>query len=135
MKKSFLFLVLLYITQIGYSQENFRNGFIIMQNRDTIFGLLNYGESYDNFSSCQFKDNQNLNKTIIFFLPIFPDMDLSMTGISSQEKLRQRRSQRKLFFLRSSSEGWFRYINMKMFILLKKLTADYLNSRTSRLRK
>jgi hypothetical protein len=38
-----------------------------MQNRDTIFGFLNYGESYDNYSSCQFKDNQNLNKTI--YLP------------------------------------------------------------------
>jgi hypothetical protein len=63
-KKSFIFLVLLYITQTGYSQDKFRNGFIIMQNRDTVFGLLNYSESDNNFSNCQFKESQNKNTTL-----------------------------------------------------------------------
>jgi hypothetical protein len=60
MKKIILFLAILFASNSIYSQ-NFRKGYIIKQDRDTVFGLINYSGN-SNYRYCQFKDSMNQGK-------------------------------------------------------------------------
>lgn len=40
-----------------FSQRDFQNGYIIKNNRDTVFGLLKYGRNYENTLKCLFRAN------------------------------------------------------------------------------
>lgn len=56
MKKTLLLLITLTVTQIIYSQNDFRRGFIITNQKDTVFGLVNYHEGLKSYQSCDFKE-------------------------------------------------------------------------------
>lgn len=56
MKRIFYLLVLICISQVIYSQSDFREGFIINLNRDTTAGLIKYKEGNAGYSDCQFKE-------------------------------------------------------------------------------
>jgi hypothetical protein len=61
MKKIVLFLVFVFVTQLIYSQGNFRKGFVISHNRDTTYGFVSYGEGSRNYHECFFKTAENAN--------------------------------------------------------------------------
>jgi len=42
----------------GFSQKDFQKGYVVMNNKDTIFGLINYGSNYENTLKCVFKTDQ-----------------------------------------------------------------------------
>lgn len=56
MKRIFYLLVLICISQVIYSQSDFREGFIINLNRDTTAGMIKYKEGNAGYSDCQFKE-------------------------------------------------------------------------------
>lgn len=56
MKKTLLLLIALTGTQIIFSQNDFRRGFIITNQKDTVFGLVNYREGLKSYQSCDFKE-------------------------------------------------------------------------------
>jgi hypothetical protein len=60
MKKTILFLVILFVSNSIHSQ-NFQKGYIIKQDRDTVKGLINYS-GHSNYRYCQFKDPINQDK-------------------------------------------------------------------------
>lgn len=62
MKMTILFIALFCITLITYSQSDFREGFVIKLNQDTIHGQIKYKEGNSNNHYCQFKgpDSQNI---------------------------------------------------------------------------
>jgi hypothetical protein len=67
MRKFIFTLVILFFSKgIIYSQSEFRNGYVIKNNNDTIFGLINYS-SIVNFKKCVFK--KNTHSEIIEFVP------------------------------------------------------------------
>jgi hypothetical protein len=59
MNRTIILLTLLFVTQIVFSQADFRKGFIITQNGDTTYGLINYREGLSNFRYCLFKESQS----------------------------------------------------------------------------
>ena len=67
MKKALLLFAVLCITQIGYSQSDFREGFVIKQNRDTINGLLKFKAANTNPRDCQLQSPDS--KSIVTFKP------------------------------------------------------------------
>jgi hypothetical protein len=71
MKKSILFLIAVFTTQIICSQTDFRKGFLISLNRDTTYGYISYGEGVRNNHFCQFKSSQKENWVTYTPLEIF----------------------------------------------------------------
>jgi hypothetical protein len=51
----------------AYSQNDFQNGYVVMNNNDTISGLINYGSNHENTLKCLFKTDQQA--TIRTFYP------------------------------------------------------------------
>ncbi len=62
MKKSILFLIAVFVTQMICSQSDFRKGFIVNLKRDSTFGYISYGEGTRNNHFCDFKLSQEGNK-------------------------------------------------------------------------
>ncbi len=60
---SFLF-VFLFVSSILYAQSDFRSGYIIMNNNDTIHGLIDYKGSLTNSKKCTFKVSDNAEKQV-----------------------------------------------------------------------
>ena len=62
MKRAIFLSVLFCITLISNGQSDFREGFVINQNQDTIFGQIKYKEANSNYHYCQFKglDSQDI---------------------------------------------------------------------------
>ena len=58
MKKSFILSAFLFISLICSSQADFREGFVIMQNGDTLHGLINYRGGTRGYTNCLFKQSQ-----------------------------------------------------------------------------
>ncbi len=59
MKKSILLLILTCIAGAGFSQSDYRKGYVITNARDTLRGLVNYQESAKMFKSCDFKASRD----------------------------------------------------------------------------
>src|SRR5687768_12268316 len=55
MKILLLLTTAMIIAKIGWSQTDYRNGFIITNARDTLYGLVNYREGAKAYQSCDFK--------------------------------------------------------------------------------
>ena len=49
------------IAKIGWSQTDYRDGFIITNARDTLYGLVNYREGAKAYQSCDFKISKSQN--------------------------------------------------------------------------
>ncbi len=65
MKKKILILItFITIGKLTYSQPDFREGFIIKNNNDTIYGLIEFKENSSNFRKCIFKKEVNLKKEV-----------------------------------------------------------------------
>ncbi len=62
MKRISIILFILFISKILYSQSDYRRGYIISQSRDTIFGLINYGDVKNQHQYCQIKELQQVIK-------------------------------------------------------------------------
>jgi hypothetical protein len=58
MKKLSLIVCIVLLTAKGFSQSDFRSGFIITNTRDTLVGLVNYREGSKAFSACEFKGSE-----------------------------------------------------------------------------
>jgi hypothetical protein len=65
MKKIFYLIALMCISQLSYSQSDFRKGFIVNQDQDTTHGLIKYKEGNTSYRSCEFKETNSQN-TIIY---------------------------------------------------------------------
>jgi len=57
-KKIFAFSIILFSFSITVAQSDFRNGFIITNDNDTIQGEIDYRFNLKNYESCVFKDGQ-----------------------------------------------------------------------------
>jgi Outer membrane protein beta-barrel domain len=55
MKKLILLITVICITEFSFSQTNYRNGYVITNARDTLFGLVDYREGAKAYKSCDFK--------------------------------------------------------------------------------
>jgi hypothetical protein len=67
MKKTLCLIAIFCISQIGYSQSDFREGFIVNLNQDTTIGLIKYKEGNATYRSCQFK--KNASQDIVLYAP------------------------------------------------------------------
>jgi len=67
MKKFAFFFTLLFIEFSVIAQVDFREGYIIKNNNDTIYGLIDYRNDKRNSKKCIFKPNNNSDKVI--YLP------------------------------------------------------------------
>jgi hypothetical protein len=56
MKKTLLLLIALTVPLIIFSQNDFRRGFIVTNQKDTVHGLVNYREGIKSYQSCDFKE-------------------------------------------------------------------------------
>ncbi len=65
MKRIFVLLVFVYACFLSYSQADFRNGLIIKNNTDTIYGLIDYRRDVTNSISCRFKLDDS-SKAIVY---------------------------------------------------------------------
>lgn len=54
-----LFVLFFFCTTSIFSQRDFRNGYIVKNNNDTVVGLLNYKGNKVNAKKCQFKSSEN----------------------------------------------------------------------------
>lgn len=63
MKKGSVLLALFFLTLICSAQRDFREGFVIKQPGDTLFGLINYRGGTRDYATCIFKESDN-NETI-----------------------------------------------------------------------
>jgi hypothetical protein len=61
MKRIIYLLAIIWISQVSYSQSDFRDGFILTQNRDTTFGQIKYKEGNSNYYNCEFKESGSGN--------------------------------------------------------------------------
>ena len=64
MKKSIRYLfciAVLYNSLLSFAQENFKQGYIIKNNYDTLYGLLNLNSDYQNGYICTFKQAKDSN--------------------------------------------------------------------------
>ncbi len=67
MKKVIIILLLLTKCFTGYSQNDWRKGYIIENSGDTIYGLIDYRTSRSNSQYCYFrKDKQNDYNKLIY---------------------------------------------------------------------
>jgi len=64
MKKILYLIALLGLSQLSYSQSDFRKGFIINQDQDTTRGLIKYKEGNTSYRSCEFKSVNGENTKI-----------------------------------------------------------------------
>ena len=67
MKKTSLIFIFLIITQISFAQKDFREGYIVTKENDTIQGLIDYRGDIRNSEKCVFK--QNAESSDIEYLP------------------------------------------------------------------
>jgi hypothetical protein len=58
MKKSFILSVFLSMSLICLSQNDFREGFVIMHSGDTLHGLINYRGGSGSYTNCFFKESE-----------------------------------------------------------------------------
>ena len=61
MKKTILILIILFASNCIYSQD-FRKGYIIKQDGDTVNGLINYRGGNSIYQYCQFKESENQSR-------------------------------------------------------------------------
>lgn len=61
MKRLSTTLVLICIIVTSYGQTDFRNGYIITNAKDTLFGLVDYQQGTASYRSCKFKKSKNEN--------------------------------------------------------------------------
>lgn len=67
MRKSyFLTMVLIIVSSSLFSQSDFREGYIVSNSGDTIFGFIDYRGDYLNCNKCVFKESLN-EKTVTYF--------------------------------------------------------------------
>jgi len=55
MKRLLLLTALIFITEISFSQTDYRNGYVITNAKDTLFGLVDYREGGKAYKSCSYK--------------------------------------------------------------------------------
>lgn len=55
MKQFVIFLFFIFINQNVFSQQDFRKGYVVTLNGDTLNGLIDYRQGNGNFNSCKFK--------------------------------------------------------------------------------
>lgn len=64
MKRKLVLLVCICVLfAVSYSQSDYRNGFIITNNNDTIYGLIDFRSRYSNSHECIFIKNNESDKT------------------------------------------------------------------------
>jgi hypothetical protein len=61
MKRLILLITLICIEEFSFSQTDYRNGYIITNARDTLFGLVDYRERAKAYKSCDFKISKGQN--------------------------------------------------------------------------
>lgn len=61
MKRLLLLITAIIIAKIGWSQTDYRNGYIITGARDTLYGLVDYREGAKAYKSCGFKISKSQN--------------------------------------------------------------------------
>lgn len=63
MSRLLLICIAICLSELGFAQTDFRKGFVITLQRDTISGLVNYREGANAHEICEFKKLENLNTT------------------------------------------------------------------------
>src|SRR5687767_4452967 len=63
MNRLIFFIAALMVTTSGFSQSDFRKGYIITSTRDTLFGLVDYKEGSKPYKSCTFKKTEDQSPT------------------------------------------------------------------------
>src|SRR5688572_22358710 len=63
MSRLLLICIAICLSELGFAQTDFRKGFVITLQRDTISGLVNYREGANAHEICEFKKLENLNAT------------------------------------------------------------------------
>lgn len=63
MKRLILLIILICTAEFGFSQTDYRKGYVITNASDTIFGLVDYREKVKAYKSCDFKVSKGQNAT------------------------------------------------------------------------
>jgi hypothetical protein len=61
MNRLVLSIALICLTELAFSQSDYRNGYVITNANDTVFGLVDYREKANAFESCNFKVSGDQN--------------------------------------------------------------------------
>lgn len=58
MKRLILLTLVIFVAKSGFSQTDFRKGYVIIDARDTLFGLVDYREGVKAYKNCEFKKSE-----------------------------------------------------------------------------
>ena len=67
MKNSLFALLVLFIPSVLISQEGFKEGYVLLTRQDTLYGLIENNNGYENSAGCNYK--KNIDDTVTRFSP------------------------------------------------------------------
>ena len=59
MKKYLITLLVLFIPATLISQEGFKEGYVLLTQQDTLYGLIENNSGYENSTACKYRKNSN----------------------------------------------------------------------------